>query len=367
MVESDTSKNSSKSNGAEKSVKKKKFQEYEKGMPVQLTFFHLLDKSLDSYSQTIELYDFMPKYVIKNVERFRVEGRFLDPIVRRFRCRDKDYEVTLIPAKVQAKDGSYKDHFLGVREEVVEEALRKLVVEGKGIMLDNELGLCFTLYQLEMELKQNNHTYSLTQIKDALYILATSSIKLTGFDENPVFDEPGSTKKSKPQKELIFHPLETLAIDGVDGETNTFIRFSPLVTKSINSQKFRLYNYGKSMQLKSFIARQLFKRVSHHFTQADITQTYTISLLTLIRDFGLTRQKRLRNNITNIEEALQEMYDKNHIIKFNVDPVYDSKRSNKVVDAIITLVPSVQFSNDSRKANALTRNNEIEVRKNNNL
>lgn len=334
----------------------KKLSDYEQSFPVQLKLFF----DQENYSQTIELYHFVPKYVLGDVENLRIEGKFLEPIKRTFESRGKEYQITLLPARIETGDGEFKDYFMGVREEIVEDALLKLAVEGRGLMLDGELGLTFTVYEIQKLLKENNHTYSYDQVINALKILATATIQITS-ENGQNLPDAGKTKNGK-KKELLFHPLETLAFQSGDEEkTPAFVRFSPLVTDSIKEHTFRLLNYKHSMRHSSFISRQIYRRMSHHFTQADITKPYTIMLSSIIRDFGLTLQSRLKNNLKNVEDALKEMVENDSILSYKIEKVYDSKRSNKLVDAYLKLTPSLRFSSDSKKFNARTRDNLLKL------
>ena len=47
------------------------------------------------------------------------------------------------------------------------------------------------------------------------------------------------------------------------------------------------------MSYKTVTARQLHKRMAHHYTQASLSEHYTIMLTTIIRDFGLHKTKRI--------------------------------------------------------------------------
>lgn len=346
--------------GRKRQVEKpdKRFDDYKQTMPVQLNLFKLLDDVSDNYSQTIELYDFVPKYVVGKVEQNRLDGQYLKPIKRVFECRGKEYQLTLIPAKIEIEEGVFKDYFLGAREEIVEDALRKLAVEGKGVMLDDELGLRFTIYQVEQELKNAGHSYSFYQVVDALKILATATIQISTQSDTELA-LPRKNKNLRNGKDLFFHPIETLAFNNEETKTPTFVRFSPLVTKSVRENSFRMCNYKQIMKHTSFIARQLYKRMSHHFTQADITKPYTVMLTTIIRDFGLTVQGRLKDNLKNVEAALEQMKEKDSILSYKIDKVCDQKIKTKIIDAHVRLIPSPSFSADAKKFNAKARDNQL--------
>ena len=203
--------------------KPKSFDRYEQQHPIQLTLFEILEVENRQYSNTVEIYDFLPKEFLGKA--VRVADTYLPRLEREFECRGVKYKMKLDPARVEDKDGTVREFYPSQREEVVEDCLRKLMVEGSGVFLDNHASVRFTLYQLQKELSDNGHTYSYTQIRESLEILTKTNIELSS--------ESGDIR-------LIFSPIETLGIKGEGGETQTFVRFSPLVTDSIKERKFRL-------------------------------------------------------------------------------------------------------------------------------
>jgi hypothetical protein len=312
--------------------KPKLFSHHKQEKPLQLTLFELL-KDEEEYSHTVELYDFMPKYVWGKVER--IGGVYLPTLRREFECRGRKYSLEIAPARIT--DGETEiECFPSKREEMVEDALRKMMAEGQGIFLDGEAGISFTLYQLQKELKNTGHSYSTQQIKQALTILARTNIEL---------------KSEDAEIEIYFSPIETLGFKGKNDEKQTFVRFSPLVTKSIQERSFRLINYEQVMSYKSVIARLLHKRLSHHYTQASMTDPYHFLLTTLIRDFGLTKQEQLRNNQIEVEKALEEMKAKNVVLNFKADKVIESASRAKLIDVKFNLQPHPYFVSDVKKAN----------------
>ncbi|MDQ3713878.1 MAG: RepB family plasmid replication initiator protein [Acidobacteriota bacterium] len=313
--------------------KKKKFLEFQNENPVQMSLFRLLEKEKD-YSHTIELYDFIPKYVWGKSKR--IEGKFLEPISREFVCKGTAYKVVLLPARIQTETGDYIDYFPGKREELVEDALRKIMSDIQGVFLDDSAGTTFTLYQLQSELKNREHSYSYDQLKESLEILAKTDIELESEDD---------------ETKIIFRAIETLGLSGKDGETQTFVRFSPLVTQSIKKGTFRLINYEKVMSYKTTVARQLHKRMSHFYTQASLTEKYNILLSTIIRDFGLTRYSQLRNNLADVEKGIDELKEKNIIINCAIDKIFDVNPKTKLNDVKFTFQPHPYFVDEIKKAN----------------
>jgi hypothetical protein len=156
--------------------KPKKFQDHKVAVPEQLTFFFLTEKEAD-YSNTVELYDFMPKYVW-NKKLNRINDQFLERITRTFEFRGRDFQLKMDPARLEDKDGVVREYFPGTKEEHVEDILRKMMTEGYAVMLDGEAGIRFTLYQLQQELAEHGHKYSYDQIKNAIKVLKGTDIHL---------------------------------------------------------------------------------------------------------------------------------------------------------------------------------------------
>lgn len=313
-------------------AKTKKLTEYKQDKPIQLSLFELLLPSEKPYSNTIELYDFIPKYHWGKVER--VNGTFLKSLDREFECRGKKYNVTVQPASLKDKNGEEKYYYPSKREELVEDALRKFAVEGQGMFLDDAAGVTFTLHQLQQELMKNGHSYSKDQIKDALFVCAKTNMTVTS--------EDGSTI-------LVSGLFQTLGLqtredwESKGEKSKAFVRFNPLVTEGIKARKFRMFNYETSMGYKNVVARQLHKRMCHNYIQASITQPYSIKLTTIIRDFGLTAYERLSHNLRDIEMALEEMREKEVVLTYKVDKTLDAEQRNKMIEAKITLTPHPKF------------------------
>jgi hypothetical protein len=327
---------------------KTKLEDYKRSKPTQLKLFELIHPSEKDYSNTIELYDFIPKYVWGRVER--IQEKFLEPVEREFECRGGRYRVRIAPARVQDSDGVSRDYLPGKREELVEDALRKLATEGQGIFLNNEAAVTFTLYQLQQELKRTGHTYSITQLKEALMVCVGTILHLT--------DDTG-------QAVLASSIFDTIGLqtredwEGQGEKTKAFVRFNGLVTASIRNNTFRQFNYEVSMSYQNIISRQLHKRMSHHFTQASFAHPYTILLSTVIRDFGLTAYEKLSHNLRDVETALKEMVAKDVLLKYSLEKIIDEKRSNKIADVRLVLYPHPKFSGEIINANKKQKENTL--------
>lgn len=319
----------------------KKLDDFQSAKPEQLQLFELFSNDDDRFSNSIELYDFIPKYFWGKSRR--VDGQFLHRLEREFECRGIGYKVKIDPAKIEDADGVIRDYYPSKREELVEDALRKFACEGQGVFLDDQAGVVFTLYQLREEMKRLGHSYSIREIKDALLICAQTNITVSSEDGSSIivstlFDTVGLQTRDDWQSH--------------GGKSKAFVRFNSLVTKSIKQQTYRQLNYDKIMSYTSVIARQMHKRMSHHYTQASIAHPYHILLTTLIRDFGLTRYAQLRDNLRDVTAALNEMQARQVILNFQVSKIFDNQRSTKkIVDAKIVVTPDPRFVSEIIGAN----------------
>ncbi len=323
---------------------KKRLNDFERYKPVQMELFEALLPAEKHFSNTIEFYDFCPKYVYWRIER--LQDKFLDRIEREFECRGATYRLSIDPAKIKDSDGVVRDYFPGVVEELVEDALRKLAVDGHGLFLDDQAAVTFTLYELQQELAKTGHTYALEQIKKALMVCIGTTIHLTTQTGETVFSD---------------HLFETVGLNtredwkGQGKKTKAFVRFNSLVTKSIKEGTWRQFNYEISMRFKHVVSRQLNKRMSHNFTQANLAANYSISLSTMLRDFGLTAYAYIRDNLRYVTKALDEMVEKHVIRGYEIKNVYDAERKNKLVDAMIEIKPDFNFADQIIKANIKQR------------
>src|SRR4051794_37186722 len=85
----------------------KRLEEFKQTMPPQLALFQLATQEDGRYSNTIELYDGIPKYFWGKAER--INDQFLEPIERNFSYREKDYSVRITPARIKDSDGVNRD------------------------------------------------------------------------------------------------------------------------------------------------------------------------------------------------------------------------------------------------------------------
>ena len=322
----------------------KKLEEYKKNKPVQLEFFFLDDeeKREKHFSRSIEIYDLAPKYNrSKRLER--VQDKYLEVINKNFAIGDDSYNIVISPARITKKNKngeiiSEKDFYPGRREELVEDALRKLACDGNGIYLNdgdkNYVGVVFTLYELQQELKRTGHNYNITQIKDAILICNKTNLEISfsggrKIKSSTMFEDIGLTTQS----DWV----------GTGKKDKAYVRFNSLITESINSKQFRLYNYEKSMLLKADLARFLHKKMAMRFKQASALHHYSPLLSSIIRDSGSVYYDKISNNIRQLRLSLDEMKKSEILSSYKIENIYNDKDKRKITDAKITLIPHFKF------------------------
>lgn len=300
----------------------------------QLSLFSFLPENI-SFSNTIELYDAIPRIVPDKRSKSAVS---LTPIEQKFNHRGKDYKITITPAKIKNKDGKWIEILPGQREGFVEEALRRFATESKGVAVGDQLGVAFTFYELREELKRTGHTYNYMELREALDVLTSCNMRLV-----LVLDEG----KEELYSESLFGRMAGKTEEGwtrEDGKKTAFIVFfNSLVKKSIMELTFRRYNYEICMSYKSVVSRYLHKRMSHNYTQASILNPYNIKLSSIISGSGIKKYARLSDNHKLVAKALEEMKDKMVLMNW--------KYEKKEQDYLYILTPSPNFANEMKVSN----------------
>lgn len=317
----------------------KTLSEFRHTKPIELTFFNFLEPDEKQYSNTIELYDAIPKYHWGNAQR--VNGKYLPSLERIFEHRGRRYRVKIRPARIDGRDGVERDYYPSLREEIVEDALRKLACDGQAIFIDEQAGVVFSLYQLRKELLRMGHGYNISDIKDALLVCANTKIEVESeYGESIVVSSMFQIVGLKSRNDWREHGKSAKA----------YVMFNPLVTLSIMNKTFRQINYDKCMEYKKNLARWLHKRISHNYVQASTLNKYTILLSTILRDSCMKSYKETRNNVSQVEMSLEEMKKQDVIMDYEILRIY-GERKNKVVDAKFIITPSLSFVAESKLAN----------------
>lgn len=308
--------------------------------PQQIDFFEMFDPvnggGNDRYSNTIELYDSLPKY------NWSIKKEFHDlqeaEIVRTASLRGQDYKIVIKPAILNRKGKSVLV-YPGQREEVVEDALRKLAVSGQGQMLEDNAGVTFTLTQLKNELQARGHTYNIREIKEAIMICRGATLECYGDDGESLissnfFPTVGLTTRQK----YINNRDDALC----------YVTFNPMVTRSILDLTFRQYNYRLGMEIPSPLARFIYKRMSHYWNQASMAHPYTPNLMSFLRQSPRQPSEDMYSNTRAMTNAL------NVLVKHKVISHYEQeviRKVRKILDIRYKIYPHEEFIKMVKAAN----------------
>ncbi len=314
--------------------------------PEQLSLFQTFLPDDDKYSNTIELYDAIPKYYpIKKMHDKRVNDTFLPHLEREFEHKGHTYRLLISPGRVIYKDGTAREFYPSFREELVEEALRKIACDClNGVFLDGQAGVQFTLYELRKELKTRGHDMDISDLIESLKICNLASL----------------TVRDSSGKALIQSPIFPVLLiaskaDWMENpkQAHCYVQFHPLVTASINHISYRQYDYLTYMAYKHRLSRWIHKRLAHNYVQASMMHPYSISLSTILRDSGAYHAARGNDRRREVEIALDELKAKQVVMEWKKA----EKRGlrNKIIDITYTLYPDFSFVEEVKKANARSK------------
>ena len=312
--------------------------------PKQLSLFQtFLPENDDKYSNTINLYDAVPKYFpTKHMAGRRESGKYLPILEREFEHRGESFKLKIRPARIQYKDGQEREYYPSYREEIIEEALRKIACDRlNGVYLDDRAGVQFTLYALRKELWARGHALNLPDLLEGLKICNLASLSVQKVDGTAIIQAP------------IFPVLLVASKDDWlqnPKDARCYVQFNPLVTASIDHLTYRQFDYLTYMSYKHRLSRWLHKRLAHNYIQAGLLSPYTIRMSTILRNSGAYQSKRGNNNAREIDNALEELKTKRVLMKFTKDIVRGPR--NRLIDIAYTLQPDMDFINEMKKANA---------------
>jgi hypothetical protein len=315
--------------------------------PVQYSLFQqfLPDDHSEDYSNTIELYDAIPKYFSskKRMAELREGGTFLRHLERRFKHGGKWYTAKILPSRLEDTDGQWREYYPSPQEELVEEALKKIACDRlNGVYLNDTAGVQFTLYELRKELEHRGHSMNFPNLITSLQINRRCGIVLTNENGETCLDSPIFPV-------LVLSKRRQWEMDPKN--SRCYVQFNPLVTHSINTLRYRQFNYVTFMKIDNQLARCLLKRLSHNYIQANILEPYTIKHSTIVRDSGLINFTRIRDQVQYVSKALDELTSERISILLNYRKQEERTERNRILDVTYTLTPHPFFVTQVKKAN----------------
>lgn len=311
--------------------------------PFELSLFQRFHPECDKYSNSIELYDAFPKYFAspKQMAQLRHSGQFLSTLQRSFKHRGATYTLELTPARLKRKDGTEIESYPTAREQIVEEALRKIACDPlQGVYLNQVAGVQFTLYQLRQELARTGHSINYPDLIESLTICRRAGLTVKHEDGQTVLD-------SAIFPELLI--TSRRAWEENPRTTRCYVQFNGLVTQNLKAITYRQFDYETFMEHRKMLTRWFHKRLSHNFVNATIKNEFTIRTSTVVRDSQLIGgDQEVRWQIREVERSLQELQENGVLLGFRTEKDWQGKR---ILDAKHHLRPSPQFTEEMIQAN----------------
>lgn len=300
------------------------------------------------HSNTIELWDAIPKYSCsarKQIALRDKDGR-LPTWEREFIYKPLNSDEK-IPAKMQIKpasikvDGKERDFLPSVNEELIEEVLRKLFADqqhGQHYAEQSESFVNFSLAMIARELSIRGHSRSLEQIKQSLLIM--NECRLALFFH-------GNNMKAAYRGAIIPETIEVSRAEYLADPKSRWRAKLPFVySRAINSLQFRQFNYEILMSMSSQLARWLHKLMARRYTNASLTQPYTIRYSTIKRDSALLVHSREDRNRETVRDAFEELRVQDVLLFYKV-----TKSAADSRDPLYELTPTGKFVAEVKAAN----------------
>lgn len=314
-----------------------------------------------SLSNLIDLYDQIPKYFIsaKQQARWRDDG-VMEARKARVELDNDIYDIQLSPALVEEvfvddkgnKVSEYKPYFPGETEEIIEEILRKLLIDQNlGIHRTDPTDRTWVKFSIRMvreELKRVGKTRSNAQVRKALFILSNTiaTIKKNG----------RRIHSGTLLSDWIDRPNEDIRVD--DQDSLSAVQFPNMVSRAISALEFRQYDYLSTIKLKSQLARWIMRRISIRFRNAGwdapaykIRQSEIEELSLLLSSIKDSRSKRRK-----VRDAIDQLIKSGNLFKGKGDnqpnetKIYGAD-GKSVDDIIYYLYPNKRFIDHMKAAN----------------
>ena len=326
-------------------------QYIEKGIPkesimlptTQLDLFKINQPDGKDYSHLLDFYDSVPKYEYDKKAKETTEIK-----VKEFKYQEETYQAAISPAALLDEKGKTRHVLPGLREELIEDAVRKRACDNALKAQESEkdqVGVDFTLFWLRQELGKSGHHFTIGELKEGILICNGSILKVT--------------RETNGKKNIVSAPLFTaVGLQSADnwkghGEKDKcHVRFNPLVTRDIDQKRFRQYNYQICMNYRKPLCRWIHKLLFRRFRQAEYHgQPYSFRSSTFIDNSPFKRYAKLTDNAIRVETALKSMiYD----LKTNPDGILEKyERTRRVPDPKFTLYPSRKFAQEVHRSNGI--------------
>jgi hypothetical protein len=197
---------------------------------------------------------------------------------------------------IEQDDGSYKAFFPGITEELVEEALKKILADQNYGIHDpkkSETWVRFSLKMVQRELKKRGKDRNSVEIKQAIQVMSLSNLSL-------------SVGKKELWSGTILQDLVTVDREEYKDNTKALhaARLPLFISHAIDKLEYRQFNVDRLMSLNTQLARWLYKRLIHRYKQASLLDTYHFMYSTVKKESNFLGVKLERQNRKKMIDTL---------------------------------------------------------------
>jgi len=292
-------------------------------------------------SNAIELWDSIPKYFLTphQVSKLRTPTGHADPYKWEFSHNGKPCAVKIQPALIEQVNGSYKAFFPGVTEELVEEALKKILADSQCGFHDadnSETWVSFTLRMVDKELKSRKRTRSITEIRHAIEVMNKCNIAYY-------------INGNEAWSGAILQDLVTVGRDEflANQDARHVARLPVFISKSINQLGGRQFNLDRYLACGEQLTRWIYKQLINRFKQASQMNSYHF-MYSDIKESGLLQQTREIDNRRKVISSLDELVAEEVLSSYTSDI---RKNGRRIVDVKFTVFASNEFVKEQKAAN----------------
>lgn len=313
-------------------------------------FKQFITNDKNKVSNSIEIWERIPKYFFttEQIKKLQPEKGQPDPYTWTYEEDGQIFNVEIQPALIK-KNGVYKAYFPSYTEELIEEALKKiLTIQNLGIHNPNkhETWVRFTLSMINKELRNRGKGRQIAKIKQAIAVMSGCIITVY-------------KNKKEVWKGSILQDLVTVNREEYleDSDSYHIARLPLFISHAIEYMQTRQFNYDRLMQCNGQLSRWIYRQLINRFKQASFDTSYHF-LFKDLKCSGLLQQKRERDNRKKVVEALKELIKQGVLVNYEMN---EQKKNRKIIDITYSVYPSKEFVHEQKAANKRAVNDQIKA------
>lgn len=275
---------------------------------LELQLFAEFTLGPESLSRSIPLWDTLPVFIRSNANQVPADtpASQIEPLCNTFPYRGEELTVEVRPAIIRGKRGATtKIFFPGVREYWVSAAVRTLAVSRcAGLSFaqngsSKHVTVALTVRQIRAWLEAHQHTYSHTEVAEALDILAKTSITFTR----------SRTGSERPVSDNFTFYARTLVQDD-----KLVIFLNPVESHQIAIGAYRAIRADRIHGISDVLVAWFFQHLYNEHRGAskplhpeDLPAPFRITLEEIFQQGVIPRAKETRKSIARVRKALTRL------------------------------------------------------------